>query len=347
MWLYSGYLYMLTILITPICVLTISSPSWVGKLSIPHFQVQWLVIYSIYAMSYVARILQFTAVIVMITNVSYPDFRGKVNGIGQVFASLGRFIVSADLSGELQGPTIATNVYAWSIKQNYPWPFDFGLIFYVRIVTVDDGQLLGIIQLAQTLLIVYMDDSANHSTPTIRRFVKMEMEKRGVEMVELKKEQGDIKKEEPGEKSNEEQDTNIVVIPDKFTPCSTNMIYLLIFHFALQLLALHQFSCCFYKVFILDIIALLANCEHSCLCTHITQIRTIKSICEFAQRIIVYQSVECHSSNQSLLVSASSRYEFEESPYEQLHLGEEFQLYGPNARDAIMQDPEYQVDQLP
>lgn len=99
--------------------------------------------------------------------------------------------------------------------------------------------MLGIIQLAQTLLIVYMDDSANHSTPTIRRFVKMEMEKRGVEMVELKKEQGDIKKEEPGEKSNEEQDTNIVVIPDKFTPCSTNMIYLLIFHFALQLLALH------------------------------------------------------------------------------------------------------------
>ena len=101
MWLYSGYLYMFTILITPICVLTIPSPSWVGELSIPHFQVQWLVIYSIYAMSYVARILQFTAVIVMITNVSYPDFRGKVNGIGQVFASLGRFIVSTDLSGEL------------------------------------------------------------------------------------------------------------------------------------------------------------------------------------------------------------------------------------------------------
>lgn len=30
----------------------------------------------------------------MITNVSYPDFRGKVNGIGQVFASMGRFFVS-------------------------------------------------------------------------------------------------------------------------------------------------------------------------------------------------------------------------------------------------------------
>ena len=29
----------------------------------------------------------------MISNVAYPDFRGKVNGIGQVFASTGRFIV--------------------------------------------------------------------------------------------------------------------------------------------------------------------------------------------------------------------------------------------------------------
>ena len=33
-------------------------------------------------------------------NVSYPDFRGKVNGIGQVFASLGRFIVRKDLGCE-------------------------------------------------------------------------------------------------------------------------------------------------------------------------------------------------------------------------------------------------------
>ena len=56
--------------------------------------------YSIYAVSYVARILQFTAIIVIISNVSYPDFRGKVNGIGQVFASLGRFIVRKDLGCE-------------------------------------------------------------------------------------------------------------------------------------------------------------------------------------------------------------------------------------------------------
>ena len=93
MWLYPGYLYMITLLITPICALTLSSPSWVYDSSLTDNQVQWFVIYSIYAVSYVARILQFTAVIVIISNVSYPDFRGKVNGIGQVFASLGRFIV--------------------------------------------------------------------------------------------------------------------------------------------------------------------------------------------------------------------------------------------------------------
>ena len=97
MWLYPGYLYMFTILITPICALTLSSPSWVCYVSLIYIQVQWFVIYSIYAVSYVARILQFTAIIVIISNVSYPDFRGKVNGIGQVFASLGRFIVRKDL----------------------------------------------------------------------------------------------------------------------------------------------------------------------------------------------------------------------------------------------------------
>ena len=57
--------------------------------------------YVIYALSYVARILQFTASIVMISNVAYPDFRGKVNGIGQVFASTGRFIVVVRGGSEL------------------------------------------------------------------------------------------------------------------------------------------------------------------------------------------------------------------------------------------------------
>ena len=56
---------------------------------------QWFVTYVIYALSYVARILQFTGSIVMISNVAYTDFRGKDNGIGQVFASTGRFIVVA------------------------------------------------------------------------------------------------------------------------------------------------------------------------------------------------------------------------------------------------------------
>ena len=56
-------------------------------------QTQWFANFVIYSISNVARILQFTAIIVMISNVSYPDFRGKVNGIGQVCASTGRFIV--------------------------------------------------------------------------------------------------------------------------------------------------------------------------------------------------------------------------------------------------------------
>ena len=93
MWLYPGYMYLVTIVITPLCVLTLSSPEWVGEPVESDAQVQWFVIFVIYALSYVARICQFTAVIVMISNGSFPDFRGMVNGIGQVMASLGRFIV--------------------------------------------------------------------------------------------------------------------------------------------------------------------------------------------------------------------------------------------------------------
>ncbi|OAO17306.1 zinc induced facilitator-like 2 protein [Blastocystis sp. ATCC 50177/Nand II] len=182
MWLISGWLYMATIVITPIGVLTLSMPQWV----------QWCVTYVIYALSYVARILQFTASIVMISNVAYPDFRGKVNGIGQVFASTGRFI----------GPTIATNVYAWSVKGNYPFPFHFGFVFY----------LLALLQIAQTYLVYLIGDDANHSMPSIRRFVAQEYKQRGLELDTVKaaepKESGMAK--EPvvaaGEKS-------VVVVP--------------------------------------------------------------------------------------------------------------------------------------
>lgn len=157
MWLVGGWLYMFTLLITPAGVLTLSMPQWV----------QWFVTYVIYALSYVARIIQFTGSIVMISNVAYTDFRGKVNGIGQVFASTGRFI----------GPTIATNVYAWSVKGNYPFPFDFGFILY----------LLAIFQIAQTYLIVFIDDSANHGMPSIRHAVAEEYRKKGIEMDTVKK----------------------------------------------------------------------------------------------------------------------------------------------------------------
>ena len=34
---------------------------------------------------------------------------------------------------DVQGPTIATNVYAWSVKHEYAWPLDFGFIFYVGV----------------------------------------------------------------------------------------------------------------------------------------------------------------------------------------------------------------------
>lgn len=80
---------------------------------------------------------------------------------------------------QLQGPSIATNVYAWSLSNGLTWPFDYNCIFI----------LLGIIQLLQTYCIIFLDDSANHSTPSIRIYVKDLMKKRDIELQEIKQEE--------------------------------------------------------------------------------------------------------------------------------------------------------------
>lgn len=137
----------------------------------------------------------------MITNVSYPDFRGKVNGIGQVFASMGRFFVCPLEGYQDQGPTIATNVYAWSLANGLSFPFDYNCIFI----------LFAILQIVQTYLIYFLDDSANSSTPSIRVYVKQQMKLRGSEMVELKKEEEVVVVGDKEVKGNEVSEISPVV----------------------------------------------------------------------------------------------------------------------------------------
>ena len=68
-----------------------------------------------------SRLVNFTAVMVLINNSTYSDFRGKVNGLGQVLAAIGRFI----------GPSMASSLFAWSITGDRPFPFDSGLTYYI------------------------------------------------------------------------------------------------------------------------------------------------------------------------------------------------------------------------
>ena len=58
---------------------------------------------------------------VFITNSTFQDFRAKVNGLGQVFSATFRFL----------GPSLASNIFAWAIGHDYPFPFNFALPFYV------------------------------------------------------------------------------------------------------------------------------------------------------------------------------------------------------------------------
>ena len=48
--------------------------------------------------------------------------------------------------------------------------------------------LFGIIQLLQTYCIIFLDDSANHSTPSIRVYVKSLLKNRDIELQEIKQE---------------------------------------------------------------------------------------------------------------------------------------------------------------
>ena len=70
------------------------------------------------------RLINFTASMVLINNSTYADFRGKVNGLGQVLAAIGRFI----------GPSMASSLFAWSISADRPFPFNSGFTYYVLVI---------------------------------------------------------------------------------------------------------------------------------------------------------------------------------------------------------------------
>jgi MFS family permease len=62
----------------------------------------------------------FICVFVFINNSCYSHQRGKVNGLGQSCASLGRLV----------GPIAGSSLFAWTTHQSH-WPFNYGFTWYV------------------------------------------------------------------------------------------------------------------------------------------------------------------------------------------------------------------------
>lgn len=71
---------------------------------------------------------------------------------------------------------------------------------------------MGILQILHTLMIIYLDESADHTSPTIRQFVKREMEMREIPMKEMKS----MNEEEEEEEKKKEETT--VEVSNDITP---------------------------------------------------------------------------------------------------------------------------------
>ena len=118
---------------------------------------------------------------VLINNSAFADFRGKVNGLGQVLAAVGRSI----------GPSCASSLFAWSISDNHPFPFNSGFTYYISFDTTwafPSPQILGICMFASSCLIYLLPKSINDPLGRIRD-VYSDNE---VEMKEVQKEPEDV-----------------------------------------------------------------------------------------------------------------------------------------------------------
>jgi MFS family permease len=63
----------------------------------------------------------FICIFVFINNSCYSHQRGKVNGLGQSFASLGRLV----------GPICGSSMFAWTTTHNSHWPFNYAFTWYI------------------------------------------------------------------------------------------------------------------------------------------------------------------------------------------------------------------------
>ncbi|KAK8827551.1 hypothetical protein WA577_007098 [Blastocystis sp. JDR] len=152
---FTGYIYCFFLFLSPIAALANRSS----------VTVQWLVILFSYGLAQCFRFMFVTNGMVFITNSTYQDFRAKVNGLGQVMSAFGRFL----------GPSMASNIFAWSLANGLSFPFDYGCGFYV----------LGLLMALTTSITFLLPDSINFRKPTLKEFANKEHERMEMSSIEL------------------------------------------------------------------------------------------------------------------------------------------------------------------
>lgn len=140
-----------------------------------------------------SRLINFTTSNVLINNSAFADFRGKVNGLGQVLAAIGRFA----------GPSIGSNIFAWSIAKDRPFPFHYGFTYYI----------LGIMMVGISFYIYLLPKSVNNAKGKIADdYKKREQELAVFTHEEKQKEVAVVQMSATeGEKKNESNSSEIVV----------------------------------------------------------------------------------------------------------------------------------------
>lgn len=113
-------IYLLTGLIYSVCLIFYPCISLVNHMSV---SVQWAIVLIATMFCIFSRLINFTTSNVLINNSAFSDFRGKVNGLGQVLAAVGRFI----------GPTMGSTIFAWSISEDRPFPLNYGFTYYISL----------------------------------------------------------------------------------------------------------------------------------------------------------------------------------------------------------------------
>eukprot|EP00656_Telonema_subtile_P014640 TRINITY_DN17543_c0_g1_i2.p1 TRINITY_DN17543_c0_g1~~TRINITY_DN17543_c0_g1_i2.p1 ORF type:complete len:536 (-),score=96.73 TRINITY_DN17543_c0_g1_i2:452-2059(-) len=100
---------------------------WTSLTNTAPAAVYWVLLVLAFSMMACGRVAALTSLFVLINNSVLAPQRGTVNGIGQSFAAIGRFV----------GPWAGASLFAWTQGNSLRWPLNYHLTWYaVAVVAV-------------------------------------------------------------------------------------------------------------------------------------------------------------------------------------------------------------------